>query len=202
MTDIIIEVIRAIVVAAILIIFLQVGYAKSIFNIDGWRHIVIGFALILFGVVIDITDNFPGLNKFIFVGDTEVQSFLEKVIGYLFGFIVLAYGIGKCLPKLVELTDLKQLEVSKQRLKVLRATMRTVLDIVNNFLNNVQFFRFKVEQENALPPELLAELESGIKDTSEKLQKLGALESTPEIKLASGTVIDYEGVIDKTSPKK
>lgn len=202
MTDIILEVIRAIAVAAILIIFLKVGYAKSIFNIDGWRHIVTGFALIFFGTLIDITDNYPGLNKFILIGDTIVQSCLEKVIGYLLGFIILAYGIGKCLPKLVELTELKKLEVSKQRLKVLRATMRTVLDIVNNFLNNVQYFKFRAEQENALPRELLAELESGIKDTSEKLKRLGALESTPEKKLASGTVIDYEGVLDKTSPHK
>ncbi|NNK84243.1 MAG: hypothetical protein HKO91_01670 [Desulfobacterales bacterium] len=170
MTDIILEVIRAIAVAAILIIFLKVGYAKSIFNIDGWRHIVTGFALIFFGTLIDITDNYPGLNKFILIGDTIVQSFLEKVIGYLLGFIVLAYGIGKCLPKLAELTELKKLEVSKQRLKVLRATMRTVLDIVNNFLNNVQYFKFRAEQENALPRELLEELESGIRDTG-KIKK-------------------------------
>jgi len=50
---------------------------------------------------IDITDNFPSLNHYIIIGDTEYQAFLEKVVGYLFGFILLTVGFWKWMPTIV-----------------------------------------------------------------------------------------------------
>lgn len=194
MIDIVIEILRAIIVGIILIAFLRVRPQKSISTIIGWRYIVVGFALLFFGVIIDITDNFQDLNRFFVIGDTQVQSFLEKVIGYLFGFIFIAYGIWRWLPKVAEHSELKdrEIEVSQERLKVLHATMRTVQDIVNNFLGNITLFRLKAEKANALDPEVLAKMDSIIKDTAEKIKKLGDLNETPEKQMAGGTRIDYE----------
>ena len=100
MIDIVLEILRAIVVGIILISFLRIVPKKGVSTIVGWRYIIVGFALLLFGSVVDITDNFQELNQFIVIGDTQVQSFLEKVIGYLFGFMFIAYGIWKWLQKL------------------------------------------------------------------------------------------------------
>lgn len=196
MTDIVIETLRAILVGGVIISLLKAQSAKEVSQIGGWRYIVAGFCLIFFGTLIDITDNFDQLNQFVIIGDTEAQAFLEKVVGYLMGFLLLALGIRKWLPKIIEhsglIRDKHNLKVQEERIKVLRATMRTVHDIVNNFLNNLQLFQLEAEEKNALEPESLELLESIIQDTTTKLKKLGDLESTPEKQMAGGVGIDYE----------
>jgi hypothetical protein len=196
MTDIVIEVLRAILVGGVIFSLLKAQRVKEVSQIGGWRYIVAGFCLIFFGTLIDITDNFDELNQFVVIGDTEVQAFLEKVVGYLLGFLLLALGIRKWLPKITEhsglIRDKHNLKVQEERVKVLRATMRTVHDIVNNFLNNLQLFQLEAEDKNALEPESLLLLESIIQDTTTKLKKLGDLKSTPEKQMAGGICIDYE----------
>ena len=194
MIDIVLELSRALVVGGVILAFFRARHTKAVSRIAGWRTLMSGVFLIFFGSLIDITDNFENLNRFVIVGDTEIQAFLEKVVGYLLGFLLLALGIWRWLPKLIEHEEMtrKKIEVQAERLMVLRATMRTVNDIVNNFLNNLQLFRLEVEKKNALEPESLALMDSITQDTTSKLKKLGDLDSTPEKRVAVGTVIDYE----------
>ena len=157
---------------------------------------MVGFILIFFGTLIDITDNFEELNRFVIVGDTEIQALLEKLVGYLLGFLLVALGVWRWIPKLIEHGELTrrqhQHEVQEERLRVLRATMRTVHDIVNNFMYSLQLFQLEAEEKNTLAPESLALMESIIRDTSDRLKKLGDLGSTPEKQMAGGIGIDYE----------
>lgn len=102
MTDVILESLRAMIIGSIFFFLFFSRDVKEVRKIDGWFHIVIGFALIFWGTIIDVTDDFESLNRFIIVGDTEVRSYLENVVGYLFGFLFLAIGIWKWLPKIVE----------------------------------------------------------------------------------------------------
>lgn len=194
MIDIVIEVLRAIVVGGVIFALMRARHSEKISKICGWRTMLTGFALVFFGTLIDITDNFEELNRFVIIGDTDVQAFLEKVVGYLLGFLLLALGIWQWLPKLAEHQELIQnkIDMQEERLKVLRATMRTVDDIVNNFLNSLTLFRLEAEEKNALSPESLALMDSIVLETSTKLKKLSELDSTPEKKMAIGTGIDYE----------
>jgi hypothetical protein len=80
--------------------------------------------------------------------------------------------------------------VRAQKLHVLKATMRTVHDLIGNFLNNLQFFR--MEAEDALSTESLAAFDELVKDTASKLKILGDLEEVHEKQGATGPVIDYE----------
>jgi signal transduction histidine kinase len=52
----------------------------------------------LIGSLFDITDNFENLNRFIIIGDTPTQAFIEKFIGFLLGYIALFVGILYWLP--------------------------------------------------------------------------------------------------------
>jgi hypothetical protein len=194
MADIIMELLRAVVVGGVVLVFLRARHTKEVSQIKGWWTLVNGFILIFFGTLIDITDNFEELNRFVIIGDTDIQAFLEKVVGYLLGFLLLAVGIWQWLPKLIEHGELtrKKLEVQEERLKVLHATMRTVQDIVNNFLNNFQLFRLEAEEKNALEPESLLLIDSIIEETAAKLKKLGDLDSTREKQMVGGIGIDYE----------
>lgn len=96
--DVPLEILRAIVVAGLFIFALSTGRRTNQTILDGWNLLLWGFGLLLFATLLDITDNFPQLNAFVIVGDTHVQAFLEKVVGYLGGFILVFSGFFRWLP--------------------------------------------------------------------------------------------------------
>jgi PAS domain S-box-containing protein len=108
MTDIVLEIIRALVMAVTFAFLLVMGRRFDVRNRRGWSLIVAGFGLLLFGGVLDITDNFERLNRFVVVGDTEVEAFLEKVFGYLLGFLLLLVGLWNWLPIVGALEEAKR----------------------------------------------------------------------------------------------
>ena len=93
MFDIVLESIRLVILLFIVILINR--YSKKHVNKDhqAWKLIEIGFFFILIGSVLDITDNFDSLNRYIIIGDTPTQAFLEKVVGYLGGFSFIALGL-------------------------------------------------------------------------------------------------------------
>lgn len=98
MLDVLLESIRALIILA-LVVYLGLRGAKKKFVVArGWWSIQIGFTLILIGTFVDITDNFESLNYLVILGDTPAQAFVEKFVGYLFGFLFLAVGIYQFAP--------------------------------------------------------------------------------------------------------
>ncbi len=125
MSDIIIESLRAIIVAAILLSLFSYTKKHELYEIKGWKYMRVGFFLIFLGTVVDITDNFTSLNQYIIIGDTEGEAILEKIIGYLFGFASLAYGIRLWIPKVLELHDRREKEITdaSKRIKKLNGLL-------------------------------------------------------------------------------
>jgi hypothetical protein len=80
-----------------------------------------------------------------------------------------------------------ELQIQADRVAVLKATMRTVQDLVNNFLSNMQLV--PLEAGDALSQETLELLEKITFETSSKLKALGDLEYIPKAQLAIGTGI-------------
>ncbi|MCP3942332.1 MAG: response regulator [Desulfobacteraceae bacterium] len=103
--DIILESIRAVITGVLLLYLVLVGKNQQIRTHRGWSFIIAGFALIFVGTVIDITDNYSALNRFVIIGDTQYQAIFEKVIGFLFGFLLLAIGFWQWLPTIVKLKE-------------------------------------------------------------------------------------------------
>ena len=89
--------------------------------------------------------------------------------------------------------ELKRLnhEIQLQRMRVFKATIRTVQDIVNNLLNGFQLVR--LEGEGHLPAELLTLVDQMVQEAGVKLKTLGDLEAVNEKEMAIGTGIDYPG---------
>jgi len=126
MSDFVLEITRATVVFVIFIYLCMAGRKENIRRQEGWLYIIGGFGLILFGMLIDITDNFPGLNRFAVIGDTEYQAFIEKVVGYLFGFFLLAIGFWKWIPTVIRLNEAeRELKKSHDEME-LRVAERTM----------------------------------------------------------------------------
>jgi hypothetical protein len=136
------------------------------------------------------------------LGDVNVINvdvrFIEKLVSgietheiddVLIAFLLL--GLGVIIDARVQKRKKQRVaEIQAQRLRVLKATMITVQDIVNNFLNSLQLFR--MEAEDVLPPESLQLFDELVKDTAARIKMLGDLDSTPETKVAVGIGIDYE----------
>jgi len=101
--DVIVETLRAVVTLGLVLYLLYIGKREKLRKQKGWRLILSGFILILFATVLDITDNFPELDEFIVIGKTHTESVLEKLLGYLGGFIVLFIGFTQWIPIVAKL---------------------------------------------------------------------------------------------------
>lgn len=117
MFDVAIEFLRAVVLCGILAFIIYAD--KSIqYGRRGYFFVKIGFLLVLFGAIMDITDNFESLNWTIVAGDTPVQAFLEKIVGYLAGIVLLAVGFWRWLPSLGKQEAIQaELEKSNRQLE-------------------------------------------------------------------------------------
>jgi len=80
-------------------------------------------------------------------------------------------------------------EIEAQRLRTLKATMRTVQDIVNNFLNNLMLFEIPAQAD--MPHGSPGTIEELIQHTAQELRALGDVESVVEQSLAIGVGIQY-----------
>lgn len=107
--DIVLEVFNALLIAGIILYQLANNRYRELSGKPGARLILAGFCLILLGACFDITDNFPALNRFVIIGDTPAEAFLEKFVGYLLGFAFLLYGFTRILPVFAELEEKRTL---------------------------------------------------------------------------------------------
>jgi hypothetical protein len=85
----------------------------------------------------------------------------------------------------------RQAEREAEQLRVVHVTMRTVQDIVNNCLNQLQVLRMAAE--DLVPEESLGLFDKAIQETSAKLKALGDLEVFAEKPMAVGSSLDVSG---------
>jgi len=91
----------------------------------------------------------------------------------------------------------RETEIQGHRLMVFRATMRSVHELVNDVLQQMQVFR--MEAEGLMPEETLKSFDDLIHRTADELQALGNLESTPEIDTPFGRSIDHKGIRERAA---
>jgi len=120
MFDVALEVLRAAVLLGVILFLWRAGRDRSGPRQRSWGLIVAGFGLLLFGSLLDISDNFESLNRFVVVGDTEAEAFLEKVVGFLGGFVVLAVGLVRWVPSVKRVAGLQDSNADLEREVALR----------------------------------------------------------------------------------
>jgi len=148
MLDIFLEVIRSVIIGVIFIYLLRSGRKEEIRRQAGWSYILTGFALLLFGMIIDITDNFPALNKYVIVGDTQYEAILEKVVGYLGGFLCIAIGFRKWMPTVIALKKAKvSLVMANNNLELKVEKRAEELINLNDDLTSEMIERMKAEKK-------------------------------------------------------
>lgn len=106
--DIPLESLRAVVVTGLFIYVYITGRRTQQSKLRGWNTILAGFGLLLFASILDVTDNFDQLNRFVVIGDTHIEALLEKLVGYLGGYILLFIGFLRWLPLVSEGTQSRE----------------------------------------------------------------------------------------------
>jgi uncharacterized membrane protein len=126
-----IDIFRALVTGAIFLYLRSLRKKEDVRFHKGWIFVPIGFALIFFGSLLDITDNFPSLNKYFLLGNTKYEQFLEEIIGYLFGFVFVGIGFWKWIPSILTLRkEEKGLKQEKEALQFKIKELTAELDAV------------------------------------------------------------------------
>jgi hypothetical protein len=89
-----------------------------------------------------------------------------------------------------DFTERRKLQagLEAERLRVVQVTMRTVHDIVNNCLNQLQLLR--LDAEGKVPLESLVLFDQAIKETSMKLNAMNDLQAYAETQMVIGTGLD------------
>ena len=115
--DLIFECIRGVVMLGLLAVLFLRGSFTSLAKHPGWKLILSGFCLITASTLLDITDEIPGLEQYVILGDTIYEAFFEK-LGFLVGFALLLIGFYRMVPSLqnAEAKD-RALQESEERFR-------------------------------------------------------------------------------------
>ena len=135
-----IDIFRALITGAIFLYLRSLRRKEDVRFRKAWIFVPIGFGLIFFGSLLDITDNFPSLNKYIVIGNTKYEEFFEEVIGYLFGFVFVAIGFWKWIPSILALRK------EEKALKKEKADLQLKIEELTAELNTI---RLQLEQYKA-----------------------------------------------------
>lgn len=117
------EIFRTGFLLAIFGYLLWVGRTRRSLPPRGWNTLLSGFGLLVFGSLLDITDEFEALNPFFIVGNTHIQALLEKVVIFPLGYLLLLLGLMRWMPAVHELS--REVECRKQVERALEATVET-----------------------------------------------------------------------------
>jgi PAS domain S-box-containing protein len=159
--DLVFECIRALVLLALLATLFLRGSFTSLAKHPGWKSILTGFSLITAATLLDITDEIPGLEKYIIIGETIYQAFLEKVPGYLLGFILVLIGFYRMIPSLLSAEEHeKSLNESEERFRQIfaanpdpvilaRFSDGAILDVSPSFEQQTGYLKHEVLNKNS-----------------------------------------------------
>ncbi len=165
MLDVLLETFRALVLLGIVLFLLRNDRGRFSAVHKGWNLIVAGFGLLLFGSLLDITDNFEYLNRYVVIGDTEAEAFLEKFVGFLGGFVVLALGLLLWVPRAESLSS----EIA-QRKQAEEALLKTNSELVQE-INERKRAEEESRESEARYREIFDESPTGIWETDYSVVK-------------------------------
>lgn len=122
----------------------------------------------------------------------KILSFLRKIEKYEVDETLIClflFFTGICID-LIRMKKRKNriIDIQKERLQAMQATMVTVQDIVGNALNGLQLIRIKIEYNDPITSEDIEIFNKIVKDTSEKIRRLRDMDSVTVKNVADGLV--------------
>jgi hypothetical protein len=103
MLDIAADIFRAVITGVIFLYLRSIRGKEPPHLRNVWIFFIIGFGLLFLGGLLNIADNFPTLTRYLSFGRHHYADFLEKVVGYVFGFLFLGIGFWQWIPAILAL---------------------------------------------------------------------------------------------------
>jgi hypothetical protein len=129
MFDIVTDIFRAAITGAIFFYLSSLRGKASPQLRKVWIFFIIGFGFLLFGGVLNVIGNFPGLSRYLVIGRLHPADFLEETVGYVLGFIFLGIGFWQWLPAIMVLhLEENRLKKSEEQLKYRVAELTEACD--------------------------------------------------------------------------
>ncbi len=146
MSDLTLEIIRVVILTAISFYLWMMGRQRAELSQKGWQWILTGFALLLFGSVLDVTDNYESLNAYQVIGNTPTEAFLEKLVGYLGGFLCLAVGLIRWIPTVTSFNQVQSYadKLSQKNVELAIARGEAEAEIVESQERIRSFFKLSL----------------------------------------------------------
>lgn len=121
-SDVVLESIRAAVLFGLIVYLAIWGRRLHFARMPGASLIMLGFCLVFVGSLFDITDEIPGLDRYVIIGETLGEAVIEKIIGYLGGFLCLFAGFTRIIP------EISRAEATEKALAMSEEHNRTILE--------------------------------------------------------------------------
>ena len=157
----------------------------------GFPYTLVAFTLAIVALVAGV---FWNINVFAIPG-VDIIGIEQNEIGEIvIAFLLVIPAL--FVDRLVGAQRAHEAQIQAEQLRVLRVTMRTVQDIVNNNLNQLQLLR--LEAEGQVPAETLRQFDETIRDTAVQLAALGNMQVFAEKPMASGSGLDVTTSVRST----
>jgi len=125
----------------------------------------------------------------ILLSDRALQAVFHESDGFTWAQTIkgMAFVLvtGTMLYLLIRSHVQRQEAAEQEKRALFLQTMRAVNHILNNFLNNMQYFKLTAEESSALEPSVIDEYDTVIHETAAKIRDLSAIESLDETALAA-----------------
>lgn len=103
MIDIVADIFRALITGAIFLYLRSMRGKEPPRLRKAWVFFVAGFGLLFFGGLLNVADNFPQLSRYLDIGRRPYADFLEQIVGYLFGLVLVGIGFWRWVPAILAL---------------------------------------------------------------------------------------------------
>ena len=103
MFDIATDIFRALLTGAIFFSLRAMRGKESPRLRKAWIFFIVGFGFLFFGGLLSIADNFPTLNRYLSFGRHHYADFLEQVVGYFLGLLLVGIGFWRWIPAILAL---------------------------------------------------------------------------------------------------
>ncbi len=102
------EIVRAGVFVGVLAYLYILAREKRLLGHKGLAYILTGGALVLFGLLLDISENIPWMSRLIILGPTYSETLVKNMVGFVAGFFLIIVGIAKWMGGVSTLREVEE----------------------------------------------------------------------------------------------
>ncbi|MCL4538590.1 MAG: PAS domain S-box protein, partial [Bacteroidetes bacterium] len=92
------EILKSVTFCIMLAYLWRLGVTAGLRDQRGWSYALAGCVVVLTGLLVGVTESFPGLSRFVVIGNTSYEHYLKNGLLFPIGYILVAFGLGKLLP--------------------------------------------------------------------------------------------------------